>query len=195
MGKNNRKKQGAFFKAFSRSPHSISRTFELAVPTKKPSCFLNIKGSFLPISVVKLTVFKRPSKMLPPSWQASNVSTSLCLVFSILPNIYEIKTNFPQNYNVFRQSFIDGNNLVKMATTHWNCQWTGRVTDIAGSVYVVLVIIDQVCFCLCSPAMYATVIYISFYWSRSCLCNEFLISVSRFLYWFLLFWSGCPFEM
>ena len=54
MGKNNRKKQGAFFKAFSRSPHSISRTFELAVPMKKPSCFLNIKGSFLHISVVKL---------------------------------------------------------------------------------------------------------------------------------------------
>ena len=25
---------------------------------------------------------------------------SLCLVFSILPNFYEIKTNFPQNYNV-----------------------------------------------------------------------------------------------
>ena len=46
---------------------------------------------------------------------------TLCLVFSILPNFYEIKTNFPQNYNVysvFRQSFIDGNNLVKMATTH-----------------------------------------------------------------------------
>ena len=25
---------------------------------------------------------------------------TLCLVFSILPNFYEIKTNFPQNYNV-----------------------------------------------------------------------------------------------
>ena len=25
---------------------------------------------------------------------------TLCLVFSILPYFYEIKTNFPQNYNV-----------------------------------------------------------------------------------------------
>ena len=25
---------------------------------------------------------------------------TLCLVVSILPNFYEIKTNFPQNYNV-----------------------------------------------------------------------------------------------
>ena len=25
---------------------------------------------------------------------------TLCSVFSILPNFYEIKTNFPQNYNV-----------------------------------------------------------------------------------------------
>ena len=46
---NNRKKHGAFFKAFSRSSRSKSGTSELAVPTKKPSpCFLNVKGSFLP---------------------------------------------------------------------------------------------------------------------------------------------------
>ena len=73
-------------------------------------------------ATLKSTVIKQRSKTWPPSWQASNVKyMSLCLVFSILPHFYEIKTNFPQNYNVyvFRQSFMDVNNLVKMVTTQW----------------------------------------------------------------------------
>ena len=49
MGKNNRKKHGAFFKAWCRTSRSIPGTSEVAVPTKKPSpCFLNVKGSFAP---------------------------------------------------------------------------------------------------------------------------------------------------
>ena len=99
MEKNNRKKHGAFFKAFSRSSRSISGTSELAVPTKKPSpCFLNVKEVSCHISVVKSDSFQTAFE------DATAILTgieckymSLCLLFSIVPNFHEIKTNFPQN--------------------------------------------------------------------------------------------------
>ena len=57
---------------------------------------------------------------------------SSCLVFSILPSFYEIKTIIFLKTTTCKvcsgKSFIDGNNLVKMATTHWKLQRTDEVT-------------------------------------------------------------------
>ena len=66
-------------------------------------------------------------------------------------HFYEIKTNFPQNYHVlvvFRQSFIDDNNLVKVATTHWKLPLDTKVyyTDtLPYFVSIILGIIYRVC--------------------------------------------------
>ena len=103
MGKNNRQKQGSFFKACSRSTRSISGTSEVAVLMKKPfPCFLNVKSAVLcHITVVKIDSYQTAFEDVAAILTGIECKyMSLCLVFSILPNFYEIKTNFPQNYNV-----------------------------------------------------------------------------------------------
>ena len=74
-------------------------------PAKKQStCFgskLMSREVSCPISVVKSdsleTAFEDAAAILTG---IECKYMSLCLLFSILPNFYEIKTNFPQNYNV-----------------------------------------------------------------------------------------------
>ena len=65
----------------------------------------------------------------------------LCAFFNSLPNILDIVTNFPRNYNklVFcRQSFIGGNKLVKMVTMYWKLPSWEMVSDrkTTGSLHI-----------------------------------------------------------
>ena len=70
---------------------------------KKPfPCFLNVKCH---ITVVKIDSYQTAFEDVAAILTGIECKyMSLCLVFSILPNFYEIKTNFPQNYElgVFR---------------------------------------------------------------------------------------------
>ena len=69
---------------------------------KKPfPCFLNVKSSFVPRTVVKIDSYQTGFEDIAAILKGIECKyMPLCLVFSILPNFYEIKTNFPQKYNV-----------------------------------------------------------------------------------------------
>ena len=98
MRKNSRKKQGRFFQSLFQVPSFIRAS---SADEEAFSLLFEYQGEFPAISVVKSDSFQMAFK------DAATILTgiefkymSLCLVFSILPNFYEIKTNFPQNYNV-----------------------------------------------------------------------------------------------
>ena len=146
MGKNNLKKQGSFFQSLFQVPSFNIRdvransadeeAFRLAFwMSREVSCH---------ISVVKSDNFQTASENAAAILTGMECKyMSFCLVFSILPNFYEIKANFPQSYNVysvFRQRSIDGNSLVKRATTHWKLPTDRKGYYIDGYALV----------CLCS---------------------------------------------
>ena len=102
MGKNNRKKQGSFFQSLFQVSSFNIRDFRASSTDEEAfSLLFECQGKFP-------ATFRQLKRQFSMAFDAAAAiltgieckCMTLCLVFSILPNFYEIKTNFPQNYNV-----------------------------------------------------------------------------------------------
>ena len=103
MGKNNRQKQEGFFQSLIQVHSFNIRDFRASSADKLSlSLLFELQEQFGElITVVKIDSYQTAFEDVAAILTGIECKyMSLCLVFSILPNFYEIKTNFPQNYNV-----------------------------------------------------------------------------------------------